>query len=605
MSVPAPIIRQLFAAAMDKHICAGKPEAIWQRLEWFAQDLFPSANTFFSVLFGAEAVPSPETTPRRLGETFWNTAGLSREEKRALGSFYTPERVIDRILDLVWKDIFPNRTVQRTVCDPALGCGFFLLRLVERRLEQVGMAATREWAQHCLFGVDLDPDAVFMARASLWLALSDHKTEFVPDSSHFRLGDALLGPAFDQTISALPPAAIDWARDFPRVAEAGGFNVIIGNPPYEVLTNFSKKPDRAELAASLRDSGLYTEALSGQINLYRCFIERSLDLLAPGGVLSFIVPLSLTRDAAALPLRTRLVEQCATRQWQLYGERDAVFPGVTQSACIFRAIKDGGKADTLALQSQGETVSLKTAVLRQTTGESFCFPHLQKDALHLWLQVWENTAARLGDICTMRVGDVDQTFYRNCMADEDTGCLLARGMHVVPFHLDVRPLPGKERFLREEMFLEMKGANAATCRERANQWRVVQLGIRNMHSLPRLVAAIAQPGVYLGNSLNAYVPMEGISLEYLAGLLNSSLLDWLFRATSGNNNINLHEMRRLPIPDHPQREQIAAVETAYRACAAIVESGGDLEHARIALDKAIAACYGLGQDWQQLAALLR
>ncbi len=594
MNLPDAILRGIVGEAMRKHIGKGKPEAVLDRLLHFTSDLLPADSPFFPQLFTLGAVVQDDAlAPRKLGELFWDNTARSRDEVRRMGSFYTPAPIIDHILDLVWKDIFPNQDSARSVCDPAVGCGFFPLRLAERRIAQAGTSAARHWAEQCLVGIDTDPLAVFMTRILLWLALSDKHGEFVPSLSNIRMGDSLLGPPFGKNGNGIQcEHAVNWDKDFPAVAARGGFDCIIGNPPYEVLTNFSRHPERAELAKQLRASGYYHDSMAGQINLYRCFIERSLDLLRDNGAFSFIVPLSLTRDSAARPLREHLVERCNARVWRLYGERDAVFRGVTQSVCIFRAAKNAGKAPRLTVRSEGDSFSIKTSTLRRA-GSDFSLPSLNKRSAALWLSLRENATATLSDLCTMRVGEVDQTFFRNCMADENTGTLLARGTHVTPFMLNLDPAPGKERFLREDDFLRQKGAAATACKQRASEWRVVQLGIRNMQSTPRLVAALAPPNVYLGNSLNVYSPKENVSLEYLAGLLNSRLLDWLFCATSGNNNINLHEMRGLPVPPSPEPEHVDMVERAYADCAHAAETGIPLDAARIALDHAILLCYGL------------
>ena len=86
-------------------------------------------------------------------------------------------------------------------------------------------------------------------------------------------------------------------------------------------------------------------------------------------------------------------------------------------------------------------------------------------------------AGRTEDFAEMRVGELDPTLYRDCMRDEDTGCLLARGAHLSPFLLDVEARPGHQRFLDLETFLAMKIGAAARCLERISRRRVVQLGI--------------------------------------------------------------------------------------------------------------------------------
>lgn len=600
-SIAPRVLSSLRRAAVAKGILRGRQEAVFDSLERLAGGLFPPGS-LFPVFFSSDDAGGEDLSPREIGAMFWESAAVSRAARRLDGSFYTPAAVIDCIIDLLWKDILPGKeedgAVVPTVCDPAVGCGFFPLRLIERMLatKRLSLKATREWATRSLYGVDMDVSAVFMARALLWLALSDSVTEYMPVLEHFRVGDSLLGPAFGQRAGDGWTLGLNWSGEFPEVAAGGGFAVVFGNPPYEVLTNFSRHDDRRALAESLRACGFYRDAICGQLNLYRCFIERSLELLRPGGVLSFVVPLSLARDAAALPLRRRLLERDAASEWILFGERDNVFPGVTQSACVFKAKRDGGGAGRLNVSARGEKSRISVQELHAYSGGALAIPSLDRQGMQLWKWLWRHAVGTVGDAADMRVGEVDQTFFRDCMSDADTGCVLARGAHLSPFRLDVDPSLGKERFLDLDRFLAKKGAAAGSCRERAGEWRVAQLGIRNMHSRPRLLAALAPPGVYLGNSLNVYSPKGGISLEYLAGLLNSSLLDWLFRLGSGNNNINLQEMRSLPFPISVGRESASAVEKAFRECAAAAACGTPLGDAWTRLNAAAAACYGVPDD---------
>lgn len=594
--VPPRIVAMIRESARSRRLRGGRDEGILSALGDMARGLFPDIDPFEAYFSGAvEAAASPGW--RDIGDAFWSAAGATLEQRRLEGSFYTPDAVIDRILDLVWNDIHgEDRLPSGTVCDPAVGCGYFLLRLVERLKKRHGLEKTRRWAAESLYGVDKDAAAVFLTRTLLWLGLSDAKGEFVPDAAHFPCGDSLLGPCFGERdangeSSDATLLGLDWRSAFPDVARRGGFDAIVGNPPYEVLTNFSRYPERRVLARALRDGGRYRDSLSGQINLYRCFLERSLAALRPGGVLSMVVPLSLARDAFARPLRSRLLEREGAAEWLLFGESDKALGGVTQSACVFKARRDAGPARRLSVRAMGGTNRIALAELRTIGDGALAIPMLDRAGLRLWRWLYSHVRGRLGDAALMRVGEVDQTFFRDCMRDNDTGCVLARGSHLSPFALDVEPREGKERFLDLELFLHKKGASAEACRERAAMRRVVQLGIRNMESRPRLVAALAPPGVYLGNSLNVFTPVAGVSLEFLAGALNSRLLDWLFRVGSGNNNINLAEMRTLPFPAHCDAASADAVAEAYRECALAAATGGGCASARRRLDVAVEACY--------------
>lgn len=595
--VGLPVVDMIRRAALERGV---RDEAVPAALEEMGRDVFPGADWFAACFSGGVPPGSGPRGWRSIGDAFWRGSGATREERRLDGSFYTPDAVIDHILRLIWKDIHsPSGKPVGTLCDPAVGCGYFLLRLLDRLKKRHGLDAARRWAADSLFGVDKDPAAVFMTRVLVWIALSDKREEFRPNPGHIRQGDSLLGPPFGRGEGSgedAPAAGLDWREAFPGIARAGGFDCVVGNPPYEVLTNFSRHPERRALAQSIRGSGWYRDSLSGQINLYRCFIERSLDLLRPGGSLSFVVPLSLARDGAALPLRRRLLEEEGAGEWRLFGERDAALGGVTQSACIFRARRGAGRARRLAVSAMGERSVATLAELRRNGGGSYAVPMLDRAGLALWRWMWKHVPGRLDAAADMRVGEVDQTVFRDCMRDRDTGCVLARGTHLAPFVLDVAPRAGKERFLDLDMFLRKKGGAAEACRERAGSLRVAQMGIRNMETSPRLVAALLPPGVYAGNSLNVYAPVGGVRAEFLAGMLNSRLLDWLFRAGSGNNNINLAEMRSLPFPARADDALAAAVASAYRECAAVAEKGGDVGAARARLDAAAEACCGVPRE---------
>ena len=598
--IPSHVVLMIRDSARSRGLRGGRDEAILSALGDMGRDLLPGFDPFDAFFGGETKCEGAAPGWRDIGDAFWRGAGTTLEQRRMEGSFYTPDAVIDRILDMAWNDIHgEDGRPSGTVCDPAVGCGYFPLRLVERLKKRHGLERTRRWAAESLYGVDRDPAAVFVTRALLWLVLSDRRGDFVPEAAHFPCGDSLLGACFSERTRHSAEATtegLDWKTAFPDIAGRGGFDAIIGNPPYEVLTNFSTRPESRALARALRESGHYRDSLSGQINLYRCFVERSLEGLRPGGVLSMVVPLSLARDAAALPLRRRLLETENAEKWLLFGERDKALGGVTQSACVFKARRGAGAAARLAVSAMGETNGIALAELRAIGGGTLAIPMLDRAGLRLWRWLYRHVLGRVDDAARMRVGEVDQTFFRDCMRDADTGCLLARGSHLSPFVLDVEGREGRERFLDLELFLRKKGASAEACRERAASWRVAQLGIRNMETRPRLVAALVPPGVYLGNSLNVYAPAPGVRLEFLAGVLNSRLLDWLFRVGSGNNNINLAEMRGLPFPAGCAPELAENVAEAYQECVAAIAAGRDTTDGRRRLDAAVETCYQVPGD---------
>lgn len=533
-----------------------------------------------------------------------------KHHRRTKGAYYTPPAIIKRILDGAVADW----DARPTLCDPAVGTGFFLLAALREAAAHIAPDALAAWVQTSLCGVDRDPLAIHAARSALSLAcrMLDPKLVFPVD--HLVVGDALLGAVWDGSEAciqqglwsepakdsapatnrgaAAPTDAVDWSATFPHIAAQGGFDAVIGNPPYDVLTRFAKHPDLAVYARALRASGTYPLSMHGQINLYRCFLERGLQLVRRGGRMGWIVPVGILLDHVAAPLRMALLQHHHLDRVVVFPESEAVFSGVTQAVAILHATRDTGRTRRIEVTHPAGTVTPDTAQILRLTPEC-AIPAAPPEAWELlgWLE--EHAPRRLAEEVEGGVGEVDQTIFRPAMRDSDTGHLLVRGCHVRPFFVDLLPLTGKERFLDKEVFLRLKGEAAEPALSRVGRERVVQLGIRNMGSRPRMVAGILPPGVFAGNSVNVWLPKPTLGSRALCGLLNSRLYDWRFRLTSGNNNINVREVDDLPLPERLEIDTLRRIEDAVRGCQHAAESGGDLDASRLRLDEAVEGLFAL------------
>jgi len=219
---------------------------------------------------------------------------------------------------------------------PPAGCPTALLARFEAELARAGSGPQREASirrtiltDH-LFGVDLSEEAVEACRLRLWLELlaavrgdSPAGLELPDLRANLQAGDALLGSARpgvggdDET----SPGAFHWPLRFPGVMAGGGFDAVVGNPPY---VERSRETPRRELPG-------FATARCG--NLFAPVVERSLQLLAPGGRLGVIVPISVIAGAEYRPLMELL------RRHDLwissYSNRPAkLFEGVEQRLAV-------------------------------------------------------------------------------------------------------------------------------------------------------------------------------------------------------------------------------------------------------------------------------
>jgi Eco57I restriction-modification methylase len=267
----------------------------------------------------------------------------SAGQKKAAGIYYTPEcvvryivaNVLERMLD---SDRTSGALFDGRLLDPACGCGWFLLsayRFLAERLQQSGNGDLAAVPAERIFGVDLDPGAVLAARRSLWLEILAGQRQ--PDgravaallAGNIRCGDALAGPMLD--------------------GRAGRFSAVIGNPPYRRELNGKALLERI----GATEFGRRWRA--PRMDLWYYFVHRGLELLEPGGRLSFIVGSYWTSGSGARKLIEALRESAHLEEiFSLEGL--AVFPGISGRHMILTLTRGKSTLPTLIkAPSPGDT----------------------------------------------------------------------------------------------------------------------------------------------------------------------------------------------------------------------------------------------------------
>lgn len=223
----------------------------------------------------------------------------SRKRKEQ-GIYYTPTFIVDYIVKNALGPVLDRCTsvgdLQKIkVLDPACGSGSFLIRAMDeiaKKYEEFGAKIDANIKIQILtrniYGVDLDEQAVEIARLNLLLNTFDAQTKLPTLDSNIKNGNSLISGTdeelekyFGKNFRDKKP--FNWHDEFPEVFSQGGFDCIIGNPPYVFARgqNFDKAEKKYYYSQFKQQY---------QINTFSLFIEQGIKLLKNDGHFGYIIP---------------------------------------------------------------------------------------------------------------------------------------------------------------------------------------------------------------------------------------------------------------------------------------------------------------------------
>lgn len=150
-----------------------------------------------------------------------------------------------------------------------------------------------------LYGVDINDESVEITKLSLWLKTARPGQKLTTLDSSIKCGNSLI---VDETID--PDKAFNFRKEFSRVFEGGGFNIVVGNPPYVSAMELSRSLPEAQRKYLKKN---YKTSV-GAVDLYIYFFELGVNLLRKGGKLGFICPNRYLSASYGAALRGWMVE---------------------------------------------------------------------------------------------------------------------------------------------------------------------------------------------------------------------------------------------------------------------------------------------------------
>jgi type I restriction-modification system DNA methylase subunit len=446
--------------------------------------------------------------------------------------------------------------LQLAICDPACGSGAFLNQVLEflmaehRYLDELESMlfessivfpnVENHILENNIFGVDINEESVEIARLSLWLRTAQKGRKLSTLSSNIKVGNSLID---DPEVAG--DLAFNWKAQFPKVFAKGGFDVVVGNPPYGASFNDKEK-------------GFITDSFQSyqyKFESYLYFYERGIELLRENGVLSYITPELFLRLEKSKNVREYIIKNSTLLELKFCGEN--VFQDVKVNSVILTLANSKIKKETFLIIPELEN-PWYYKFSDWENEELLKIEYELSSIIRNIVEEIDNQSIPLGQFGEAIQGLTPYDSYRGHSKD----LIQSRGFH---FKEKVDESCGK--------WLDGKNVNRYNLSEgvewlRYGDWLAAPREPRFFQG-PRLLfrevpgqnkriqATFAEETYYHGHSITPFILEDRTDLVGLLGVLavsNSSLVSWYIKYKSSNFSkntfpkLNPKDIKSLPVP---------------------------------------------------------
>jgi len=488
------------------------------------------------------------------------------EVKKAGGVYYTPTYIVDYIVKNTVGKLLEGKTprpaAQLRLLDPACGSGSFLIGAYQYLLDwhrdwyvndgpeknaagrqpalfqtakgdwRLTTAARKQILLNNIFGVDIDPQAVEVTKLSLLLKVLEGENEqsisqqlkffhgrALPDlGNNIKCGNSLIGPDFyaQQQMSLLDNEeryrinSFDWQAEFPEIMKAGGFDAVIGNPPYvlgrETFDNTMKKYLSSNYVA-----------FGGKYDLYIYFTEKAISLLNKQGKFGYILPNTLLANVNAVRLRKLILDKTNIEIIKTF--KSKVFDKAqVESIILILQNTQNSNVNTITIEAEQNSSIPQSLFLRE---QDFRFNVNLTPIAERLIEKIQSLSVSLGTLTDICIGiqlggssgdDRKESFLSNNPKDK-TYKKVIDGRDINRYQSDwngayVHYGDWLHRKRDEKYFLNHK------------------IVIRQIGRAP--IATIDEDRLYTLNTIYNLINLSQYSLKYLLGIINSKLGRWFW-----------------------------------------------------------------------------
>ena len=506
-------------------------------------------------------------TALQLDETEYNT-----DKKRTKA---TKQPLLEKLTQ------YRDWLLQITIIDPACGSGAFLNEALnfliaehtfidELQAKLFGDAMVlsdveKSILENNLFGVDLNEESVEIAKLSLWLRTAQPNRKLNDLNNNIKCGNSLID---DETIAG--DKAFNWQKEFPQIFAKGGFDVVIGNPPY-VFARDNFKQEEKDYFVREYVSAKY------QINTYLLFIEKTVHLLKEKGVYGLIIPNSWLMMYSGEGLRKFLLQTNKLHQI------------INLAGYSF----ESANVETVILLAEKETIKNENSIqILLNNGNEFYFSHskqqtefanndgfefkvfLDDESDDLNLKI-TNNSIELDYLVDIKAGL--QAYEKDKGEPKQTAEDVKNRPYDYDYKFDdntFKYLDGKDvgRYYTNWSGLYLRYGKHLAAPRTFNLFDGKKIIVREITgNFPKCLITTYSEEVYLYNRSNIAIVEKvntEISLKYITAILNSKLLSYYFVKNTAKSvrklfpKIILNDLRKFPIKNIPLVTQQPFIEKA-------------------------------------------
>ena len=536
--------------------------------------IFPSGETLRAILHHlVVTITREEWRSEHILGWLYQYFDEDTSAQKQQGKFYTPESIAEYIvtqaLDMLQRSTSEISPSSLSILDLACGSGAFALRAFEHlhtyyKHHQTHRSdnVVQQIVERNLFLIDHDPWACHIAAINLYL-----KAKRLEPSCQIRRMNIVAADALRI-----------WEHEQDTKLQkffTQKYQLVIGNPPYIVINQLRTSKDRIRLYKSYQSAAF-------KINTFALFIERGLDLLAPGGILGMIVPNTFLTQVYFKALRKYILAASAIRRIL---DTKRMFENAFVENCIVLLQREHNATNRYrnVIECHVKDIETSSFQKRHSVADSVeglvCIPqrHFEKAPFNMFnvhinepifalLEKIANGNPKLGEVCEshdgVNPGNAKQKLIVAGKLDDNCKKVL-NGKNIGRYWLKWGGL-----YVRYNRRVLTKGDNVRW----GHRPSLDSPKILTRQTADRIIATFDDGQYYTTNSIHTTVLQDGnqnFSLKYILALLNSKLISFYYRKLISEAGqvfcqVKLINLRQLPVKNSSLTIQQQFIENVER-----------------------------------------